>query len=378
MTGSTPLKHAPPTPTLPLWSRLAATPWGGGQGRGCDILIFDMDGVLIDVSNSYRKTIQKTVDLYLRICLGLKGKKKNLVTKEDISLFKSAGGFNNDWDLTSALLHYLLSLSNLPSPSKHPEFLSVPESVSFLRSKSSHIQNEIETIYRKKDITSFTRKVRSSRGGLKGVRKALGNSWEGWLFQFGELNRTNLIKRIFQEIYLGNQFSTFYHLPRLFYKGRGYYLQEKLLISGKILRDLRKRIRLGIASGRPRFEAELALKRFRLSRYFDSMVTLDECVAEEDRLFRLTGRRRDLSKPHPYSLLRAIREIRLPHPRCAYVGDVVDDMRAAQAAKRTLPVLAVGFLSGGKKEKGIEESLLAAGADLLIRNPKDLLRLVST
>ena len=36
-----------------------------------DVLIFDMDGVLIDVSKSYRRTIQKTVQIYFEHCLGI-------------------------------------------------------------------------------------------------------------------------------------------------------------------------------------------------------------------------------------------------------------------------------------------------------------------
>ena len=42
------------------------------QASSLDVLIFDMDGVLIDVSDSYRKTIKETVHLYLTAILGLK------------------------------------------------------------------------------------------------------------------------------------------------------------------------------------------------------------------------------------------------------------------------------------------------------------------
>ncbi len=85
------------------------------QASSLDVLIFDMDGVLIDVSDSYRKTIQKTVHLYLTTLLGLKIDPEKLSLDKAISLFKSAGGFNNDWDLTSGLLLYLLSVSGLPA-----------------------------------------------------------------------------------------------------------------------------------------------------------------------------------------------------------------------------------------------------------------------
>ncbi len=52
-------------------------PGEGNPALPLDILIFDMDGVLIDVSRSYRKTIQKTIQLYLATCLGLKSGRKS-------------------------------------------------------------------------------------------------------------------------------------------------------------------------------------------------------------------------------------------------------------------------------------------------------------
>jgi phosphoglycolate phosphatase-like HAD superfamily hydrolase len=85
----------------------------------------------------------------------------------------------------------------------------------------------------------------------------------------------------------------------------------------------------------------------------------------------------DYLKPHPYSLLRVVQEIGIPNPRCGYVGDVVDDMAAAQAAKKTLQILAIGFLSGRRRRGVMEESLIRAGADLVIENPKELLLLIS-
>lgn len=57
-------------------------------------IIFDMDGVLIDASKSYRVAAQKTFEHF-------SGKK---VTTEEISDTKKLGGLNNDWDLTEYLL----------------------------------------------------------------------------------------------------------------------------------------------------------------------------------------------------------------------------------------------------------------------------------
>jgi HAD superfamily hydrolase (TIGR01548 family) len=57
-------------------------------------ILFDMDGVLVDVSASYRKAIQDTVGFFT-------GKKAQL---KEIQNLKEKGGYNNDWDLTEAIL----------------------------------------------------------------------------------------------------------------------------------------------------------------------------------------------------------------------------------------------------------------------------------
>ena len=57
-------------------------------------LVFDMDGVLINASNSYRTTIEKTYEKYT-------GKK---AYAKEIQRIKNMGGMNNDWDLTKFLI----------------------------------------------------------------------------------------------------------------------------------------------------------------------------------------------------------------------------------------------------------------------------------
>jgi len=341
-----------------------------------DILILDMDGVLIDVSKSYRETILRTVHIYLETCLGIERGKRSWVTEADISLFKSVGGFNNDWNLTSGLLLYLFSILGIPPHSKRKHFSSIEKVILHLRKRSYEFSSSRATRFKKQHLSLFIEKVRALGGGLRGIRRALGASWDGWIYGSGDLDQENVVKRIFQEVYLGMQFSSFYHLRPLFYRDQGLYLHERLLIPRGVLSSLRRKIRMGIASGRPRFEAVLALKRFRLLPYFDSVVTLDECMEEEARILYSTGKRINYSKPHPYSLLRVVQEIGIPNPRCGYVGDVVDDMLAARAAKKRLEILAIGFVSGRVNQKATKTPLIRAGADLIIDNPKELLRLI--
>ncbi len=344
-----------------------------------DILIFDMDGVLVDVSKSYRRTIRQTVQIYLESCLGFqKRDRKGWITDEEISLFKSAGGFNNDWDLTSGVLLYLLSISSIPPLPRRKRFSSVPEVVSYLRTESSPFRPKISIRRKRRELLSFLEQVSSKGGGLRGLGRILRTSWEGWVYNVGDPDRENLVKRIFQEVYLGRMFSRRYHLHPFFYKDKGLYLRERTLIPRKILSSLRKIARMGIASGRPRFEAELALRRFHLHPYFDSVVTLNECEAEENRIFLSTGKRIECSKPRPYPILKVVQEIGISDPHCAYVGDVVDDVLAARAAKKYLQILAVGFVNGHRNKKIARESMMRAGADLVIENPKQLLGLLSS
>ncbi len=343
-----------------------------------DLLLFDMDGVLIDVSRSYQKVIERTIQLYLQTCFGLSASDEKLIGEKDVSLFKSVKGFNSDWDVTSALLLYLLSLSPLPPDQRRKKPSSMEDLVSYLKRASSPFFLGKKHLFKRKNLPDFLKKVELRGGGLMGVHQVLEGGWEGWVYGSGDLLNENLIKRMFQEIYLGEKFTPCYHHPRLFYRGKGLYLEERMIISRKILASLQKRFRLGIASGRTRFEADLALRRFRLAPYFESVVTLDECEEEEERVFRTQRKRIRFSKPHPFSILKAIQKIGLPHPKCGYIGDTVDDMLAAKAAKKEIEISAIGFVGQGiGKSKTIRESLLRAGADLIINRPEELLEVTS-
>ncbi|RPJ56632.1 MAG: HAD family hydrolase [Acidobacteria bacterium] len=59
------------------------------------VLVFDMDGVLVDVSDSYRETICRTVEHFTGEPL----------SRETIQDFKNQGGWNDDW----ALSHHIVT-----------------------------------------------------------------------------------------------------------------------------------------------------------------------------------------------------------------------------------------------------------------------------
>jgi HAD superfamily phosphatase len=59
-----------------------------------DVIVFDMDGVLVEVTASYREAIRETVQHFTG----------ELVSHDLIQDFKNAGGWNNDWLLSHRLI----------------------------------------------------------------------------------------------------------------------------------------------------------------------------------------------------------------------------------------------------------------------------------
>ena len=58
-----------------------------------DMIIFDMDGVLVDVRESYRETICVTVEHFT----------SKQISRELIQEYKNQGGWNNDWSLSQKI-----------------------------------------------------------------------------------------------------------------------------------------------------------------------------------------------------------------------------------------------------------------------------------
>jgi HAD superfamily phosphatase len=57
------------------------------------MLVFDMDGVLVDVTESYRETIVKTVEHFTG----------QTISRDSIQDYKNQGGWNNDWLLSQKI-----------------------------------------------------------------------------------------------------------------------------------------------------------------------------------------------------------------------------------------------------------------------------------
>ena len=340
-----------------------------------DALVFDMDGVLIDVSESYRAAIRETTRVYFEDGLRLAPFAGELVSREDVNAFKFAGGFNNDWDLTTALVKYFLALLDfLPPPSSTGEGRGGRDLLAFLRDAGSRVNTTVESLAQHKDIAGFTRQVKQAGGGLDAVSKILGTRGDDLLFAAGDPRATNLVKRIFEEIYLGAElFRDEYGESPLIYHGDGLIRREKLIPNRQTLLASSERLPLGIATGRPHNQAAFALRAAGIETYFRALVTHDDLVRAEEDHFAATGERVSFGKPHPFTLLQAARQIAPENSRCAYIGDTLDDMRAAKAAG----FFAIGCLAPAEDKDQMRGELARAGADMVIESPDELAGIVS-
>lgn len=336
-------------------------------------LIFDMDGVLVDVRASYREAARRTAQGYLEWLLGWPRGSWDSITLEDVAALKLASGFNNDWALTTALIAlHLAHLPPLPRPTGQLPS-TARELFQSLARVGSGMVAQSHPHWRGPDVPAFAEKVSAAGGGLQGVHQVLGDyPNRAYLFAEGDLRTTNLVQRLFQECYLGRDlFVRTYGEEPIWHQGEGLIARERLIPSPGTLEALAARHTLAIATGRPRAEALYALETFGITHHFAAVVDLEDVQAAE----AATGSG-PLGKPHPYSLLEAASRAGAADQICAYVGDQPDDMRAARQADRTQPFLAIGCTAMAEDPTLAARCLREAGADLIISHPDDLAELV--
>jgi phosphoglycolate phosphatase-like HAD superfamily hydrolase len=309
-----------------------------------------MDGVIIDVSASYRSVVRETVRLFFQPARGADTLPSPLFELSDLAAVKQSGGLNNDWDLTTAVIELLMPLVEYPAMGQNP----------------SHWHRYLEII-QKSDVSAMAEFLKSTRHPLRELFQKHGRiqvEWVRSLYQ-EDVGSGNVIKQIFQEIYLGKSlFESTYHFAPAVYHGEGYILRETLLIEPQLLERLAAKNVLAIATGRPRAEAEYPMEQFKLHRLFTHLLTLDDCLAEEKRILETEGRTVSLSKPNPYMLDAVIQNCRESLAKIFYIGDMPDDMVAAAGCGSGCT--GIGVLVSAPDRISLEKQLRKAGADFVI------------
>jgi len=323
------------------------------------LILFDLDGVLVDVSSSYLEAVRKTAGLFLLPARGGAGLPDPLFAREELDALKQAGGYNNDWDLTAQVLSLLMSRVKRPA--------------AFLHNRSSY-----RTLIASLDLSDLAAFLCNSSRPLGKLFSGLGrhrDEFVAFCYQ-GDVASGNVIKRIFQELYLGETlFKTIYGLKPEFFSGPGLIANEKPFAKRGLLEDLSRRHILAIATGRPRAEAEYTLGLLGIRGLFKLVLTLDHCLAEEERAFKETGERVSLSKPHPYLLDLAAETLKGSFGDCFYLGDLPDDMEAARRSRAGFQ--GIGVTVATKNKAGLPGELLKSGARRVIDDLDELPRLLA-
>lgn len=315
-----------------------------------------MDGVIMDVSSSYRDVVRQTTRQFFGPAEAAEQLPEPLFELSDLAAVKQSGGLNNDWDLTYIVINLLYSLAEKPAIRK---------------SENPWIRYR-ETISRC-DVTVVAEYLKATVQPLASLLKDKGKPEDNFISELyvGDVGSGNIIKQIFQEIYLGPElFKSTYHMEPEIYRGEGYILREKLLIDRSILEGLSQENVLAVATGRPRSEAEYPLKHFQLRQFFKMVLTLDDCVSEEKRIYEEEGRSVSLSKPDPFMLDAIAEGHRDAVNGFFYIGDMPDDMLAA--ARSQAGFKSIGILISAPDKSSLEKNLLQAGADYIVEDFESL------
>jgi phosphoglycolate phosphatase-like HAD superfamily hydrolase len=75
-----------------------------------NLIVFDMDGVIMDVSASYRDVVRQTTNNFFTRREAAEKLPEPLFELSDLAAVKQSGGLNNDWDLTFVVINLLFSL----------------------------------------------------------------------------------------------------------------------------------------------------------------------------------------------------------------------------------------------------------------------------
>jgi HAD superfamily phosphatase len=332
-----------------------------------DALIFSIDDVLVDASLSYREVVRQTVQFYLEQAVGLPPSEQALLTLEEVTLLQKVGNFGDFWELAASLVMYFIeSLPPVPIPT-FPSKVHVPAIIAYLQMARGGLRISIDALREKKDIVHLAEQIAAHGGGLNGAHEALPKQNRHLLVDVGNITKTNLVGRIFQELYLGaDLFEKIYGQPAVTVQNRpGYINQEALLIDYDMLVQISQKVHLGIVSSRPRLEVNYALKARQIDSYFQAIVALDDVREANGKAI-----------PDPWPLLEAARRIHPTPARSAYIGSNPGDVQAAKAANDIVPFTSIACLAGAHNKEAMRLEFEKLKANIILGHPNHLRSLI--
>ena len=282
-----------------------------------DTIVFDVDGVLIDVSKSFTQAVKEIVRHHVKYA------EADTTLEEHIAALRRVGGFNNDWDLAYGL-------------------------IALLRARASNGPDQgplgLEEI--------------SARTGVRGLELV------GTLVPPDALPEYEEVLATGQRLYWGLDTAEQLQHNGTDHESEGglYRLEEPFVTLGFFdeLRGLGVK-KLGVFTGRNRREVRQALETLGYTSQspFDVIVTSEE-----------------FSKPDPAGLFYLARV--LETTRGIYVGDTGDDLRLVQEHSKSATKQGHTFVSVMIATGQSADYFKRNGADVVLKTVGELPRLLNT
>ncbi len=301
-----------------------------------DAILLDIDGVVLDVSQSFRVVASEVVQWYatniLKIAAG-----EAFFTPAETELFKNAGGFNNDWDLANGAVALLVA-----KHAQHPEL-----DTDALRAMEP-------------DFVEYTNEIKRRGGGIVVAENVI-------LDRLTTLQRRDfarnwnpkLVTQLFQEMYAGDQCAAVYGFAPEHIKGEGFLDKEPVLLDAA---QLPAKSKIGVLTGRTRSETLIALDRANLK----NRISLDNCVTDDDGVRKPDGR------------ALALLQERMKFKHGVYIGDTIDDLNVVKNFRETnasgrARILSCIVLSGPSGAQN-RRAFLEAGAEIVAPDVNSVLQ----
>ena len=294
-----------------------------------DGIIFDCDGVLVDITESYDKTIDHTCRYLLKKFAGIDY--TGVIDGMVIDGFKATGGFNDEVDLTYASI---LSIYVAEKLEKNPnEFIFTVISHADKRGVTSVLEY-LKSLY---DITEILSKM----GSL-------------------EDRHDNPVYNTFDQIFYGDKLYQKLFDKSSEFSGTGMINNDRIILSKRLLSILQKEFgkKLAIVSGRGIESIRHTLGD--MLDYFD----IDSSAFLEDEPRRL-------AKPNPESLIRAVTSMGCKNS--LYVGDSMEDhLMAKQATIQGNSVTFCAVVGTSTSPDSRRQMFTESGADIILESIDDI------
>ena len=253
-----------------------------------DAVIFDCDGVLIDVSKSYDQAILKTTQYVLENFAKINDSID--VDFKIIDGFKSTGGFNDEVDLTYAAIISLVAAKKLEKDQTSFIFNVIKNADSSgILSVEKYLENQVD---------------------ISDIKKQL--SYPG-------VHHENPLYQIFDQLFYGPELYQKLFKNSSKFSESGLIEQDDVILNNLLIEKLQKKFdsKIAIVTGRGKESISYSLKT--LLEKFD----LKNSVFLEDES-------RELAKPNPQSLLDSIKGMN--SVLTLFVGDSMEDFIMANKA----------------------------------------------